>query len=114
MTDTTELTLNSKDLTFDAASYECRNRNGSKKKNKKRLIQSDEVKFVKESELVIIKFAQLLRVSNGNGKVHICYSGILSEDFKGFFRSRYMHPSGEPRYCAATQFQVNYIKIESN
>ena len=94
-------------MTFDVASYECRNRNGSKKKSKKRLIQSVEVKFIKESELVIIKFAQLLRVSNGNGKVHIEFSGKLSEDFKGFFRSRYMHPSGEQRYCAATQFQVN-------
>lgn len=98
-----QLTLNSKDLNFDSATYECRNRNGSKKKHKKRLISSVDVKFLKENELVTISFAHLLR--SGVGKVHISYVGILSEDFKGFFRSRYEH-NGEIRFAAATQFQV--------
>ena len=110
LADTTKLTLNSKDLKFDEATFECRNRNRSKKKHKKRLIPSVNVKFIKENELVIIEFAHLLR--QGIGKVHISYSGILSEDFKGFFRSRYVdHASGEVRFSAATQFQVKFLDI---
>ena len=38
--------------------------------------------------------------------MHIKYTGKLNENLKGFYRSKYKHPSGETRYAATTQFEA--------
>ena len=60
-------------------------------------------------ELATITFGEPLHL--GHGKLHITYNGILNDKLKGFYRSKYTHPSGEVRYSAATQFEVNIILI---
>ena len=34
------------------------------------------------------------------------YTGILNDQMRGFYRSKYTHWSGEERYCATTQFEA--------
>lgn len=42
----------------------------------------------------------------GSGKLHVNFTGLLNDKLKGFYRSKYVHPSGEERYAATTQFEV--------
>ncbi len=42
----------------------------------------------------------------GSAKLHINYVGELNDKLKGFYRSKYVHPSGEERYAATTQFEA--------
>jgi puromycin-sensitive aminopeptidase len=39
------------------------------------------------------------------GKLNFILS-ILNDHLKGFYRSKYIHPSGETRYAAVTQFEA--------
>jgi hypothetical protein len=67
-------------------------------------VQSTAVEFSEDTELVKITFGESLKI--GTGKLHISYKGTLNENLKGFYRSKYKHPSGEIRYAATTQFEV--------
>lgn len=44
----------------------------------------------------------------GEVTLHVHYTGILNDQLKGFYRSKYFHPSHpeEERYMAVTQFEV--------
>ena len=87
--------LNSVELTFDSAVFE--NADGTK-------LNSTSVNLNEESEVATITFAEKLKT--GTGKLHITYTGILNDKLKGFYRSKYTHPSGEVRYSATTQFEA--------
>ena len=87
--------LNSAELNFDKAVFEYSN--GSK-------VASSKVELCEEKELATITFDEALKV--GDGKLHIDYTGVLNDKLKGFYRSKYIHPSGEERYAATTQFEV--------
>ena len=87
--------MNSAELTFDTATFE----HGSTK------VVSKQVELNETSEVATITFGEELKV--GHGKLHITYTGILNDKLKGFYRSKYTHPSGEEKYAAITQFQVN-------
>ncbi len=65
---------------------------------------SKQVELNETSEVATITFGEELKV--GHGKLHITYTGILNDKLKGFYRSKYTHPSGEEKYAAITQFQV--------
>lgn len=93
--ETDTVLLNSAELTFDKAVFE--QTNGSK-------LESNSVHLNEESEVATIKFSEPLKV--GTGKLHINYTGILNDKLKGFYRSKYVHPSGEVRYAATTQFEA--------
>ena len=86
--------MNSAELTFDTATFE----HGSTK------VVSKQVELNETSEVATITFGEELKV--GHGKMHITYTGILNDKLKGFYRSKYTHPSGEEKYAAITQFQV--------
>jgi puromycin-sensitive aminopeptidase len=88
--------LNSAELTFDQAVFE--DSNGAK-------TTSSKVDFDIENEVATIRFPQLL--PTGSGKLHITFKGILNDKLKGFYRSKYVHPSGQERFAATTQFEVN-------
>ncbi len=44
---------------------------------------------------------------SGSGSLKIDFVGELNDKMKGFYRSKYTIPSGEIRYAAVTQFEVN-------
>jgi puromycin-sensitive aminopeptidase len=87
--------LNSAELKFDKATVEYVN--GTK-------LVSSKVQLSDETELGTIMFKETL--NTGTAKLHIDYSGILNDKLKGFYRSKYTHPSGEERYAATTQFEA--------
>ena len=93
--ETNTIQLNSAELSFDKATFE--NVNGAK-------IESKNVQLCEESEVATITFDQTLKI--GKGKLHIDFTGILNDKLKGFYRSKYVHPSGETRYAATTQFEA--------
>ena len=47
----------------------------------------------------------------GEVTLHVHYTGILNDQLKGFYRSKYFHPSHpeEERYMAVTQFEVRLL-----
>lgn len=45
--------------------------------------------------------------SPGSGTLKIDFVGELNDKMKGFYRSKYSTPAGEPRYAAVTQFEVS-------
>lgn len=46
-------------------------------------------------------------VPSGAGSLKIDFVGELNDKMKGFYRSKYASQSGEVRYAAVTQFEVN-------
>jgi len=97
--ETNKILLNSAELTFDKATFE----HGSTK------VVSKKVELCEKSEVATITFDEPLK--HGHGKLHITYTGILNDKLKGFYRSKYIHPSGEERYSATTQFEVEFFKF---
>nr|AYV88996.1 puromycin-sensitive aminopeptidase [Tetranychus truncatus] len=57
-----------------------------------------------QDEKLFIKFDESLKI--GTGTISIAFSGILNDQMKGFYRSKYTTPSGEERYAATTQFEA--------
>jgi len=93
--ETTTVQLNSAELKFDKVTYE--HANGQ-------TLESTNVALSDETEVATVTFGNALKV--GSGKLHIVYTGILNDKLKGFYRSKYVHPSGEERYAATTQFEA--------
>ena len=65
------------------------------------------VSYDKEAETVTLEFPTEL--SPGlTEPIQMEYSGTLNDQMKGFYRSKYFHPSApdEERYAAVTQFEV--------
>ena len=49
-------------------------------------------------------------LNKGNAVLEIAFSGILNDNMKGFYRSKYKLGSGEDAFCGCTQY-VNDIRI---
>lgn len=67
-------------------------------------IESKDIIYDKENESVSILFPSSL--PEGTGSLFMKYTGVLNDKMKGFYRSKYVTPSGEEKYCAVTQFEV--------
>lgn len=93
--ETNTIQLNSAELVFDRAVFEYTD--GTK-------VSSSKVDLSEDAEVATISFAESLRV--GSGRLHIDFVGLLNDKLKGFYRSKYVHPSGEERYAATTQFEA--------
>lgn len=94
--ETNKVLLNSAELSFDRAVFEAANGSTT--------IESANVTLCDDSEVATIVFGQSLPL--GKGKLHIDFTGVLNDKLKGFYRSKYIHPSGETRYTATTQFEA--------
>jgi puromycin-sensitive aminopeptidase len=92
---TNTVQLNSAELAFDRTVFETTN--GVR-------VESTRVEINEESEVATITFADALPL--GAGRLHIEFTGLLNDHLKGFYRSKYVHPSGEERYAATTQFEA--------
>ncbi len=59
-----------------------------------------------EAETVTLQLTSDLSV--GETTVSMEYSGILNDQMRGFYRSKYTHPDApdEERYAGVTQFEV--------
>ncbi len=67
-------------------------------------VESASVVLNEGSEVATITFADSLAL--GTGRLLIEFTGLLNDKLKGFYRSKYIHPSGEERYAATTQFEA--------
>ena len=99
--ETSKILFNSAELQFDKVTFEC-TKSGKK-------LESVKVELCEASEVATITFGEPLHV--GLGKMTIVYAGILNDKLKGFYRSKYIHPSGEERYSATTQFEVQSLRL---
>ena len=96
--ETDRILLNSAEIKFDKATLEFTN--GVK-------VVSSKVQLDEENELATIVFGEMLNI--GTAKLRIEFTGLLNDKLKGFYRSKYLHPSGEEKYAAITQFAVQYF-----
>ena len=66
------------------------------------------VTYEEKAETVCLEFASELEV--GGATLTISYTGILNDQMRGFYRSKYSHPDNpkEERYAATTQFEVRW------
>ncbi len=72
------------------------------------------VTFDVDNETVCFEFPTVL---TNESTIHIEYTGILNDQMRGFYRSKYVHPDfpDEERYTAVTQFEVSiHISSYSN
>ena len=65
------------------------------------------VSFDSDAETVTLEFPSELPV--GDIDLSLQYTGVLNDQMRGFYSSKYTHPDhpGEDRYVAVTQFEVN-------
>ena len=68
------------------------------------VLTAADISLDKDSETVTLSFGQSL--SPGSAALSIVFSGVLAEQLRGFYRSRYAGPNGEQRYLATTQFEA--------
>ncbi|KAL5489625.1 hypothetical protein EMCRGX_G018741 [Ephydatia muelleri] len=95
VTSTSRVVLNSSEITIISASAEVPGA----------FSQNATVSFSAEEETVTFEFSSAL--PKGEVTLHVHYTGILNDQLKGFYRSKYFHPSHpeEERYMAVTQFE---------
>lgn len=87
-----KLTLHAADLTISKAEW---------RKGKVKLV-AKKIKFQAKSETVTIEFTEQLL---GTGELYLEFAGIISDQLRGFYRSRYTHQQ-EQKYLATTQFEA--------
>ena len=63
------------------------------------------VTFNAEEERVQLEFPSDL--ATGEATLLLQYTGILNDQMRGFYRSKYTDPNGKEKYAATTQFEVN-------
>ncbi|MSQ14321.1 MAG: M1 family peptidase [Dehalococcoidia bacterium] len=67
-------------------------------------LKATDISFDKDSETVTLSFGQSL--SPGRARLGIGFAGVLAEQLRGFYRSRYTGPNGRQYYLATTQFEA--------
>lgn len=96
------ITLHAKDLDIETAQI----------KSKQKVVGSKRVKVVEqfaskinydtEKETVTLLFKNTIK--KGNGELSLIFSGILNENLRGFYKSKYII-DGKEKYMATTQFE---------
>ncbi len=66
--------------------------------------EPQDVSLDEDLERVTLTFGETL--PPGRTTVSLRFSGILNDQLRGFYRSRYTTPEGEDRYMATTQFEA--------
>jgi puromycin-sensitive aminopeptidase len=91
--DTKKITLHSKDLDIETVKYISKNDEQFATK----------ITYDTDRETTTFYFKKIIKV--GEGKLLIVFSGIISDNLSGFYRSRYLLNGGE-KYLATTQFEA--------
>lgn len=66
-------------------------------------LKASKVNYDEKAETVTLIFPTLLHI--GKGEVHLKFAGVLNNNMRGFYRSRYMH-EGKEKHMATTQFEA--------
>lgn len=66
--------------------------------------------FLLDVERETLKVNFQTPLSPGSGRLNIVYSGIVADNLKGFFRSKYQGPNGEDRFHYLTKFEPTYAR----
>lgn len=88
-----EITLHAKELKVSKVTFN----------TGKSVIKSSKIIYNKKAEAVTFIFDQALKT--GKGELSLSFSGILQNNMRGFYRSRYMH-EGKEKHMATTQFEA--------
>ncbi len=71
-----------------------------------RRIQSTEVAFIRDNDMVRIFLPEVLPVGKDIGVLYIPrFYGEINNSMAGFYRNQYQDDNGKPRYLAATHFE---------
>ncbi len=89
----TEITLHSKDLDITSVFVDSQN------------IKTEAKKIVYDKKHETATFIFPNKIAKGEIKLHIQFAGILSENMRGFYKSKYV-VEGEERFMATTQFEA--------
>lgn len=88
-----EVVLNAAELRVSAAACEYGGREGR-----------PEVVLDEAAERLHLRFAEAL--PKGPARLRLEFQGVLNDKLRGFYRTRYRHPSGDDHWLAATQFEA--------
>lgn len=91
--DTNKITLHSKDIDIETVKI---------KVNKTEQFSS-KITYDTEKETATFYFKN--KIKKGNGEMSIIFSGIISDNLRGFYKSKYIW-NGEEKYIATTQFEA--------
>jgi puromycin-sensitive aminopeptidase len=91
--DVKEITLHSKDLDIETVKY----------KNGKNEQFSTRITYNNEKETATFYFKNIIK--KGKGELSITFCGIINENLRGFYKSKYTL-DGEEKYLATTQFEA--------
>ncbi|MBI2855301.1 MAG: M1 family peptidase, partial [Chloroflexi bacterium] len=67
-------------------------------------IPARDIALDEESETATLTFER--SIPPGTASLHIQFSGTLNDHLRGFYRSQYTGPDGQPRFMATTQFEA--------
>ena len=69
-----------------------------------RTLPATAIQLDEESETVTLSFGE--PVPPGTATLRLGFSGTLNDQLRGFYRSQYLGPDGQPRNLATTQFEA--------
>jgi puromycin-sensitive aminopeptidase len=95
---TKKIILHSRELEIVSAEYESAGK----------VVWAGKVSYKKDLELAILEFKKLLTVETG--KLSLTFRGLLNNQMRGFYRSRYTH-KGQDRFLSATQFEATDARM---
>jgi len=94
-----KITMNSRDLTVHNVSY---------KGHGQEFSHDVHVAYSEPDETVTFTFPEKLKT--GTGLLAVSYSGLITGNMKGLYRSKYFTASGEERYSAVTQLEPAFAR----
>ena len=90
---TREITLHAKDLKIFDVEYSA----------KSQKVKPAQIKYDKKAETATFIFKRALKP--GQGRLALSFAGVLQDNMRGFYRSRYTH-QGKEKHMATTQFEA--------
>jgi len=101
--DTKEITLHSKDIDIETVSISSKQKVVGSKKNTKEKQFARKITYDTEKETATFYFKN--KIEKGKSELSITFCGIISENLRGFYKSKYIL-NGEEKYIATTQFEA--------
>jgi aminopeptidase N len=95
---TNNVTLHTKEITIEAASFQSLDGTFTTK--------LEEISYSYKANTVTLTFGEEISASLGEGKLVIKYRGILNGDMAGFYKSSYSDANGNKKVMASTQFEA--------
>ena len=103
-----EITLHSKELVIETAGFISKGSVAAARRiawprPQQREQRATRIQYDEKNETVTFKFEQNL--PQGRGELRLVFRGVLNDNMRGFYRSRYVH-EGREKYLATTQFEA--------